>query len=223
MEESDSMGKKAWSSTGVGSLPPFSFSMQERKRILSKIDRKTVSDPDRFIRELEEKVRIFRFDKSLSEESRPKAVRDNLDRALNTAKKLWERVNELDGNSRQLLAEDGSISDLHASITTAIVRLSKARQLANQYPGKASGRLPEPRRKWLVIDVAEVFENHTGIETMKVPTGEFLSVLEVVYQAATGTQGAGLGRIATAALEKRPQMKVKHPNGMVEYRSDKPE
>jgi hypothetical protein len=77
----------------------------------------------------------------LQEQGRPKQVRSNLRRAIAAGLKLIDRLNDLDGNSRQLLGEvpGGDISQLYASLEKVVLALAAAERRAGEWSKTRAG------------------------------------------------------------------------------------
>lgn len=81
------MDERTWGASGVGKYHSFAFSEAVKRRIISKIVGRQEFDPESFITDLENSVINYMALKRMSRDSRPKAVKSNLDNTLKAAKK----------------------------------------------------------------------------------------------------------------------------------------
>ena len=79
----------------------------------------------------------------LQEKGSPKPIRYNLKRAREAAIRLNDRLNDLDGNSRQILSEipGGDILQLYSLLSAIIRALSLAEKKAGELPSTREGQL----------------------------------------------------------------------------------
>jgi hypothetical protein len=170
---------------------------------------------DAFFRALANGIGVFDMLRRLREKSRPGAVRKNLLRAKTAALRLNEALNDLDGNSTQLLAEvvQGRIGSPFDNVCQVILALDRALGLANDYP--SSGNIPEHHRLYLAADVRDAIKTYLGIPAKCTKSGIFVAILESVVTEATGTQAKAVHELARKAVKHK--VKMKSPGGLVEY------
>ncbi len=226
--------KRQWGATGVRGrveqIRPYVFEVSADASITARLspDRRTqieqfledqsieVADPDGFFDALAGAIGLFDWGKRLRGKSLPAAVRKNLVHATDSALGLHDALNELDGNSRQLLGEvvQGGIHSLYDNIKPVIRALQRALRLAGDYP-QGGGDLPEPHRFFLAADVADAIETYLGIPATSTKRGIFIAILESVVTEATGKETLAVHELARAVIKHK--IKRKRPGGIIEY------
>ncbi len=226
--------KRQWGATGIGGrveqIRPNVFevsadasitarlSPDAREQIETILNGKSIAVPDTegFFDALAIAIGFFDLGKRLRGESLPAAVRKNLVHATDSALGLHDALNELDGNSRQLLGEvvQGGIHSLYDNIKPVLRALQRALRLAGDYP-QGGGALPEPHRFFLAADVKDAIKTHLGIRATCTKEGFFVKVLDVVLEEATGKEALAVHELARAVIKHK--VKRKHPGGIIEY------
>lgn len=226
--------KRQWGATGVGGrveqIRPYVFEVSADASITARLspDARTqietilngqsiaVPDTEGFFDALASAIGLFDWGKRLRGKSLPAAVRKNLRDATDAALGLQDALNELDGNSRQLLRETvpGGIRSLFGHVREIILPLKGAVLLAKEYPPRG-GDLPDPHRYFLAADVADAIETHLGIRATCTKNGLFVEVLEVVLEEATGKPVKTVHELARAVIKHK--IKRKRPDGTIEY------
>ncbi len=226
--------KRQWGATGVRGrveqIRPYVFEVSADASITARLspDRRTQielilkdrsiegADPDGFFDALADAIGFFDLGKRLRGESLPAAVRKNLVHATDSALGLHDALNELDGNSRQLLGEvvQGGIHSLYDNIKPVIRALQRALRLAGDYP-QGGGDLPEPHRFFLAADVKDAIKTHLGIRATCTKKGLFVEVLDAVLEEATRKPVKAVHELARAVIKHK--VKRKRPGGIIEY------
>lgn len=225
--------KRQWGANGVlgrvEQIRPYVFEVSADASITARLspDRRTqieqflkdrsieAADPDGFFDALADAIGFFDWGKRLRGESLPAAVRKNLVHATDSALGLHDALNELDGNSRQLLGEvvQGGIHSLYDNIKPVIRALQRALRLAGDYP--QGGDLPEPHRFFLAADVKDAIKTHLGIRATCTKKGLFVEVLDAVLEEATRKPVKAVHELARAVIKHK--VKRKRPGGIIEY------
>jgi len=197
---------RQWGATGVTDFKPVDIDLNGREQIRSQLQSidSTYKVPEDFYKSLGLAIARFNSGEALAAISSPAVVRKNLQAAIDAALALNERLNDLDGNSRQLLSsvDGGETSVLQDHHLWKIIRaLSEADHLADEYPKK--GRLPEHHRLWLAVDVANAIDVHVGAAPTTKVDGLFESILAIILEIATGHQVSSVHDLARRALKSR--------------------
>jgi hypothetical protein len=149
--------------TGIAPWIEWKFSERQRFNLgkwvrsweLERVDEAPLLDT------IETSIRTYVQMKALARESSPKSVRRNLENAVKASKRLVARVNQLDGNSHQIirnLMRGGSIRD---SVVETHETLLKAHEFAVAgFP--TGGRGPEHERDMLAALLADALETHSS-------------------------------------------------------------
>ncbi len=226
--------KRQWGATGVRGrveqIRPYVFEVSADASITARLspDRRTqieqflkdrsieVANPDSFFDALADAIGFFDLGKRLRGESLPAAVRKNLVHATDSALGLHDALNELDGNSRQLLGEvvQGGIHSLYDNIKPVIRALQRTLRLAGDYP-QGGGDIPEPHRFFLAADVKDAIKTHLGIRATCTKKGFFEEVLDAVLEEATRKPVKAVHELARAVIKHK--VKRKRPGGIIEY------
>lgn len=199
---------KKWGATGAADHHPFEIGAGDRTQIARELRSNGIGSavPAEFYGSLGESIASFKSGRELAKGSSPSSVRANLKAAITAALELNERLNKLDGNSRQLLGEveGGEIATLqNVYLRKTIQALSEASRLAGEYP--ATGRLPDHQRLWLAVDVANAISTHLGVTPTTTKGGVFESVLTIVLGIATGAEVSSVHDLARQALKARQE------------------
>ena len=175
----------------------------------------SVSDPDAFFDELDKALSQYKGFARFRQEGLPATVRKNLKKAAEDSKNLNAHINNLDGNSRQLLGEaaEGGFKGFQARLAGVVLVLHEALRRAEEYPKR--GRLHEHHRIFLAADIADSIKKF--IHVLPVPTrdGLFFSILESVCTEAFGKKSPDVYGLAQKALSY--PVKVRSADGVVEY------
>lgn len=206
---------RRWGATGVSDHVSIEIDAKARTQIGLELRARGVTSqiPEDFYKSLGEAISSFNSGRELAKASKPAKVRANLQAAIDAALVLNDRLNDLDGNSRQLLGEveNGEASVLQNVYLRKIIQaLSDASHLADEYPER--GRLPEHERLWLAVEVANAISTHLGITPTTTKDGAFESVLTIVLEIATGNRVSSvhdLARHALKAKQEQPDI-IKH-------------
>ena len=203
---------RQWGASGVTKLsdPGLSTSTKESiKRLVFDGDHQT-SCPDEFLVALDIAAGIYRAAARLRDQSLPAVVRNKLKLTLDASLHLKDRLNELDGNSRNLLSEvtrggedlNNGILSVYDNLSPIINALNKAYILAKQYPLK--GDLPRDHRRWLARDIHDALREHLKIDLkadVKTGTkGTFISILSRVFEEVAAGEKIHFPKLAQEAL-----------------------
>ena len=194
---------RSWGASGVIQLPMYVLPEATKKHIARQIRSKhqETHDLTPFFEAIETSVQIYRAHKTFAENSRPGAVRSNLNRAMSAALALNQALDDLDANSALILQEVGGDTrqiqnnDLPKLITAVTAALDSA----NQYP--AAGRLPAHQDAELALNVAKAVAQHLSKTPTATEDGLYESVLAIALKAASGKEVSSVHRIAQKGLE----------------------
>ncbi len=177
----------------------------------------SVSDPDAFFAELDKALSQYKGFARFRQEGVPATAKKNLEKAAKISKNLNAHINDLDGNSRQLLDEaaEGELEGFRFHLSRVVLDLNAALRLADEYP-QGGGRLPEPHRIYLAADVADAIEQFIHVPCTSTQDGLFVSILESVCTEAFGKKDPDVRGLARKALSY--PVKIKNADGVVEYR-----
>ncbi len=174
----------------------------------------SVSDPDAFFDELDKALSQYKGFARFRQEGLPATVRKNLNKAAKVSMDLNAHINDLDGNSRQLLdqAAEGGLKGFRSHLSGVVLALHEALRRAEEYPKR--GRLHEHHRIFLAADVADTIKQfiHVPVSTRG---GLFFSILESVCTEAFGKKDLDVYGLAQKALSY--QVKITSADGVVEY------
>ena len=115
----------------------------------------------------------------------PKQIRANLKRARQAALRLNDRINELDGNSRQLVeaVEPFGLTELYDAVKRAAKIISAAEALANAYP-KSRATIKDYPSLYLTTYLARAIHHFCGEEALsQTRDGLFHQVLLILFEA----------------------------------------
>jgi len=175
----------------------------------------SVSDPDAFFDALDKALSLYKGYARFRREGLPATVRKNLKKAAEVSMVLNAHINDLDGNSRQLLnqAAEGGLEGFRSHLSGVVLALHEALRRAEEYP--KSGRLLEHHRIFLAADVADAIKQF--IHPSLVPTrgGLYFSILESVCTEAFGKEAPDVYGLAKKALSY--PVKIRSADGAVEY------
>jgi hypothetical protein len=221
MAKSSRSTTREWGATGVGKDFPPRLTSARRSRIADELRgwEFILPDPKSFLDDLAAAIGRYDSFRHIRETSRPAAVRENLNAALEAATKLNQRLNALDGNSHSLIEEATKVDfpTLREHLDPIVRALFAASRLAKQYPNK--GNLPENERLFLAADVRDALNTHLGANSSKALEGGcFEAILKVVLAEAL-KERKDLEAIARSLVDQvlSGKVKAKHPDGVVEY------
>jgi hypothetical protein len=213
---------REWGPTGVSDFHPVVIDENEKKNIVYQLNCLGVEvgadNLEHFFNDISMASGFFLSGKNLSSASKPSIVRENLKLVKEAAFLLNDRLNHLDGNSRQLISESlgKSFVDLQQVYLCEIVSaLCEASDKAEEYPMK--GRLIEPHRLYFAIDVAEAIKKYLGQKPTSTKEGLFESMLTILLTYLTNSQVKSVHSLARAALKSQ---KIKN-SGLTEETSYK--
>ncbi len=211
---------RQWGASGVTQLwgPGLSTSTKESiKRLVFDGGHQT-SCPEEFLVALDLAADLYRAAARLRDQSLPAVVRNKLKRTLDASLRLKDRLNELDGNSRNLLSEvtrDGE--NPYDNLSPIIIALKKAYTLAKKYPHK--GDLPKDHRRWLARDIADALRAHLKIDLkadVRTGTkGTFILILSRVFEEVAAGEKINFLKLAQDALAL--DVKNAGQGGLTEY------
>jgi hypothetical protein len=119
--------------------------------------------PGDFRSDLDSALQAYDAIAYLQAQGGPKLVRANLKRARDSALRLNERLNDLDGKSRQILSgvPNGEVAQLYSALETIIMPLAEAYKIANGPPHTRAG-LTNHAPLNLGQFLAEAIDRHFG-------------------------------------------------------------
>lgn len=210
---------ETWGETGVGRHFKHKLSTSTKEHIKREIESQNKQPKygyEKLFSDLEIAISQFKTQNELAELSSPGAVRNNLGKALNAALKLNEALNNLDGNSRQLLSQYKGIRELQGTHLSAIIEdLAKAKTDSNKYPSR--GRLPASRRIILVLQLDHILSTHIDCPLTTTKVSLFSNILTLVYEEATGrSEIKNVHELLRDA--KKKWERVENPDGVIEFR-----
>ncbi len=201
---------RQWGASGVDQLSDSGLNTSTKKDIKESVfDGLQTSCPEELFVALDSAAGVYRASAQIRAESLPAAVRHNLKLALKASLRLSDLLNDLDGNSRQLLDEvtrhevdfNGRLIVIK-NLSPLIIALRKAYILAKQYPQK--GDLPRDHRRWLARDIADALREHLKIDLeADVKTGTkstFISILSLVFEEVATGEKIDFPKLAQDAL-----------------------
>jgi hypothetical protein len=209
---------REWGPTGVSDFQPVVIDVNEKKNITYQLNCLEVEvgadNLDLFFDDISMAAGFFVSGKNLSLASRPAIVRENLKLAKEAAFQLNDRLNCLDGNSRQLISESlgksfVELQDVH--LREIISALCDASHEADEYPTK--GRLKEHHRLYFAIDVAHAIKEHLGQKPTSTKDGLFESILIILLTYLTNTEVTSVHDLVRRALKSQ---KIQN-RGLTEY------
>jgi len=176
-----------WYPTGVSGYETFTLTNEQKTLLLTELRAAGVSQEaiDRLFPLIEKALAEYKAFTRIANDSRPATVRNNLKACLTTALKLNDHLNELDGNSRQILdqVEPTGATKIRENLNTIVHILSQASQEASYLP--SGGRLPDYPKQQLSIKIADSLVA-VGITPTTTKEGLYCSVLAFVLEFATG-------------------------------------
>lgn len=201
---------RPWGLTGIGRLSPtLELSDQIRQHLTYELGRWGIKPDKEFFDALKESIGAFISLRDLSEKSSPAKVRGNLRVAIDAALKFNDSLNQMDGNSRQLVEEASGkgVGELQRKLEKILLALHEARHLANEYP--KSGRNVEFDRLWLAESVARAIRDHLKCEPTATKEGVFESVLTIVLEDPAINKGKPVKSVHD--LARRSVKMLKNP------------
>ncbi len=200
---------RQWGASGVTDLGPGLSTRIKESIKKSVFDGHQTSCPEELFVALDSAAGFYRSCAQMRAESLPAAVRHNLKLTLKASLRLNDRLNDLDGNSRQLLDEvtrhevdsNGRLIVIK-NLSPLIIALNEAYNLAKQYPKK--GNLPWVHRRWLARDIVDALREHLKIDPeADVESGAkstFISILSVVFEEVATGEKIDFPKLAQDAL-----------------------
>ena len=176
------MPDRRWGPSGVSNLGP-GLDQATRKQLEAAVRRDEVDC--RFIRaflnEVDHAVGSYRAGRFTYEQSLPAAVREDLDRVLDAAQRLTDRVNSLGGLSRELLTEDdpNAIRQCHDHIGKVLRIVAKGQRRAQKFPTKG-GRFRDFPTIILSAHIAFAIQERLYIKPTTTRGGIFEETLKTV-------------------------------------------
>lgn len=208
---------RPWGATGVFALKAVKLSSDTKEQIsqIIKDHKHPVLDPDAFFDELDNSLSRFDGTERSRLKSSPAHVRKNLAKAAKVSMDLNKLINDLDGNSHQLLDEavEGGLKGFRVHLSYVVLGLREARRLSDEYPKR--GRLHAPHRIYLARDIADAIEQFIQVSPTATRGGLFVSILESVCDQAFGKIDADVFELARKALSY--PVKIRYADGSVEY------
>ena len=199
-----------WGATGIVVLGTETLRPSCREQIELVLNTRAVEllDRDSFYGALDCAIACFHAGRQIRQDSSPAAVRENLSKAINAAIKFNDSLNELDGNSKQILdvIRKGGVHALYDGLKEIISDLSKARQIAENYPKNGKG-IEDNDRLHLAVAVADAFENHTNKAATTTKEGDYCSLLAMVLGDALDREVKAPHELAGVALKYRKERK----------------
>lgn len=206
----------------MSAIPPLS----SYRQMIGSISPLTLKDhgvsavPEQFWTEIESAIRRFKSRAKLHKETSPSQVRKNLTNALDQAKRFVEALENLDGNSKQLITKrrKNVFTETYAAVLSLTAELSNARELAEKYPKK--GRLPESHREYLAADIAAMMRQQLKVD----PSGTrergsksslFSTLIAQVLSIATGKDVSSVHDLVAKVLKN--EIRTVDAQGLVIY------
>ena len=221
--------KRPWAPTGVQNFIREKLNLDAKEQIkliiekhfveYDKKDKPSASDLDAFFGELDEGLSRFKTYANFRQKGLPATIKKNLRKARKTSRNLADRINYLDGNSRELLDEtaENGFHGFMSRLSSVILDLNRALLLADEYTHKG-GRLPEPHRIFLAADVADAIKTFLHAPAEQAVSGLYVSILEAVCAQAFVTKtdnGPDVSELARKALSY--PVKIRTAGGLFEY------
>jgi hypothetical protein len=178
---------REWNPLGAGDFKPVPLSKNTKECIQIELNRfgADISNIQSFFSEIEYSIARFKAINKIKDDSKPSAVRKNLNSAYESALVLNKSLSHLDSNSWLLLSQNinGGVGALNEHLMAIIDALAQALHAADDLPKK--GRLHDHARKELLRDMCILFKKQ-GIEPLTTKEGLFSNVLSKVLEEATG-------------------------------------
>lgn len=200
------MADRHWGPTGVGPSGP-GLNEETKEKLLTYAGSSKASrhDLDNFVGEIDKAVASYWGAKLIHTQSLPSEVRHNLKQALQADLLLNDKINDLDGLSRQLLYGYGApdaLQKIYRSIGEIIQRLNVAHQRA-EHLQRTGGRPPDFAKLMLAAHVAYAIKKYLGIKPTTTREGFYEDILKVVVNAVDP-------RNSTSSLQERPEPSVRN-------------
>ncbi len=180
----------------------------------------SVSDPAAFFDELDKALSQYKGFARFRQEGLPATIRKNLKKAAKVSMDLNAHINDLDGNSRQLLDEaaEGGLKVFRSHLSGVVLTLHEALRRAEEYPKR--GRLDEHHRIFLAADVADTIRQFIHAPLTATRDGLFFSILESVCTEAFGKKFGKKETPDVCGIAKKAlsyPVKIRSADGSVEY------
>lgn len=209
-------GQKHIGPTGVGRPGPgLDEVAKEHLRTIASSVAPSTEDIEEFIKFVDSSASLYWAGKSVQDENLPARVRGELKRALDTALRLNDRVNDLGGTSRWLLysdRDDSSFNAFHESLRHVVMQLNAA--LITARTMRRTGGAPKAwARTVLAARVAYSIRRHLKSPSTTTPGGVFEQALATVVEAVEGRKEPAVTSLMRAALKLKV---IEHEGGSIE-------
>lgn len=201
---------RKWGASGIPKLPHADLKPATKQQILEVLRAKgvDVADMDGFLAALDGAAALYYDVKEVHENSLPSVVRRRLTRLRDAAKEMIEAINDLDGNSAQLLNEivPGGSGVLQADALPVLQASEKALFLAGQYvigseqPRQKQGKPAQDYRLFTAVEVAHAVEVFCRERPKVTKNGLFSNILSIVLEDVTGKEVKAVHDLAARAL-----------------------
>jgi hypothetical protein len=223
-----------WGYVDYLEITPFNFSSVEKSEILDTLgirDRRNNTDAP-FLEELEKQIAEFRAYNTLeTEQPRRSEILAALKALDTSADPLAAMLNSLDSQTRRNLIihlpplesqtgehgwhTDNTYLDYVEFISHALGDLRQAIDLTRKdhllLPPSVGGRPKQWAHRTFALNVAIIFQNHTGISPTATKEGPYESILGICITAATGKSVEDVHELACEVLrmlkEEEPPLK----------------
>jgi hypothetical protein len=165
--------------------------------------------PPDFRAALDGALQVYQASAYLQERGSPKQVRYNLQRAIKAALNLNARLNDLDGNSRQLLGEvpGGDISQLYASLEKVVLALDAAERKAGEWSKTRAGvRDNGPAN--MAYYLAKGLRQYLQHEAVSTEQGLFAQLYAVLADLVNASSDGKAIRAALRAVRERERQEA---------------
>jgi len=212
---------REWGPTGFGDYPIIKLDTGIKGQITEQIkkDYPGTTIPNEFFSSIESAISMFRVQEKIKDDSLPGAVRTNLKKSMEAAKRLLTTINALDGNSNQLIQEiekeiyayeDKKLPQLNTSqisiqecspllrsIYTVIDIIGRAQWCSENYPNKNIAY----HRIYFAHDIAEAIEQHLMIKPTDSRDDLYVVTLTLLMNMITGKDESSLYKLAEQGLQ----------------------
>ena len=179
------MNNREWGPTGVSrtgtGLGPIDKEHLQTIVIAHGIDAQSIGP---FLAEIDQAIGCYRGAQQIHADTLPSKVRTNLEQAQQAALKLNDRINELDGLSRQLLCEQdlNALKTIYDSICRVVRLLNKGRRRADAFR-RGGGRFKDYPRINLAAHIAYIIRERLKVKPTMTRDGLYEEVLKIVIGA----------------------------------------